>query len=146
LLFLDIASFTHSNLLLGHLVSGQRMRKKPLQSENSEPRKSSLSYKYVFCLFIILILCIVDGTLTIFLVGKGAWEANPLMRHALQIGYEYFLFLKYFLTAGGLLFLLHHGDRRIFGGIMSVEEVVGGIVLFYEGLVIYEITLYHIVK
>jgi hypothetical protein len=29
---------------------------------------------------------------------------------------------------------------------MSVEEVVGGIVLFYEGLVIYEITLYHIVK
>ena len=122
------------------------MRKKKPEFEETETRRSSLSWKYVFCLFITLILCIMDGTLTIFLVRKGAWEANPLMRHAMSVGYTYFLFLKYFLTAGGLLFLLHHGQKKIFKGILSVEEVAGGIVLFYEGLIIYEITLYYIVR
>ncbi len=122
------------------------MSKKSSQTYRELSRKSSLSYKYVFCLFIALILCIADGILTIFLVKKGAWEANPLMRHALSVGTEYFLIMKYFLTAGGLLFLLHHGKRRIFGKILSVEEVAGGIVLFYEGLIIYEITIYQIVK
>jgi hypothetical protein len=122
------------------------MRKKPSLLESWTSGKSSLSLKYAVTLFITLILCILDGGLTIFLVEKGAWEANPLMRYALSVSHVYFLILKYFLTAGGLLFLLHQGHRRIFRGIMTVEELAGGIVLFYEGLVIYEITIYHIVK
>jgi hypothetical protein len=122
------------------------MRKKPSLLEPRTSGKSSLSLKYAVTLFITLILCILDGGLTIFLVEKGAWEANPLMRYALSVSHEYFLVLKYFLTAGGLLFLLHQGRRRIFKGIMTVEELAGGIVLFYEGLIIYEITIYHIVK
>jgi hypothetical protein len=125
---------------------GRRMRKKSSRIADPLVGKSSLPYKYIACLFITLILCIVDGAMTIFLVKKGAWEANPLMRRALGEGTAVFLFLKYFLTAGGLLFLLHHGRRRLFKGALSVEEVAAGIVLFYEGLVIYEISLYHVVK
>ena len=102
--------------------------------------------KYLFCLFVGLILCLVDGTMTIFLVEKGAWEANPLMRYALSVSHEFFFFLKYFLTAGGLLVLLWNGNRRVLGGLFSLEEIVWGIVLFYEGLVIYEITVFHFVK
>lgn len=109
-------------------------------------QKSSLPYKYIITLFIILIFCVLDGIFTLYLVEKGAWEANPLMRHALKVSYEFFFLLKYFLTAGGIVFLLHHGDRRIFGGIFSVEEIAGGIVLFYEGLIIYEVTLYFLIK
>jgi len=105
-----------------------------------------LEGKYVFCLFVVLIFCLVDGTMTIFLVEKGAWEANPLMRYALSVSYEFFFFLKYFLTAGGLLILLRNGNRRVFGGLFSLEEIAGGIVLFYEGLVIYEITVFHFVR
>ena len=114
--------------------------------ESSEAGKTSLSWKYVFALFVTLVLCIVDACLTIFLVGRGAWEANPLMRYALSVSYEYFLLSKYFLTAFGLLFLFLNGKKRVFGGLFMVEEIAGGIVLFYEGLVIYEITIYHIIR
>ena len=100
----------------------------------------------MFCLFVVLILSLADGTMTIFLVKRGAWEANPVMRYALSISYEFFFFLKYFLTAGGLLFLLQYGNKRIFKGLLSLEEITVGIVLFYEGLVIYEITIYHLFK
>ncbi|HEX9933840.1 MAG TPA: DUF5658 family protein [bacterium] len=102
--------------------------------------------KYVFALFVTLLLTITDGLLTIILVQKGAWEANPVMRMALSISGEFFIFLKFFLTAGGLLFLLRNGNRRVFGGLFSLEEIAAGIVLFYEGLIIYEITIYHIVR
>jgi membrane-anchored protein YejM (alkaline phosphatase superfamily) len=116
------------------------------QQESSEARKKSLSWKYVFALFVTLVLCILDACLTIFLIGRGAWEANPLMRYTLSVSYEYFLLSKYFLTAFGLLFLFLNGKKKVFGGLLMVEEIAGGIVLFYEGLVIYEIAIYHIIR
>jgi hypothetical protein len=102
--------------------------------------------KYIFCLFITLLLTVTDGFFTIFLTQKGAWEANPVMRYALSVSAEFFIFLKYFITAGGLLFLLIHGKRKVFGGLFTLEEIAGGIILFYEGLIIYEITIYQIVR
>ena len=112
----------------------------------SKNKSTFFQTKYIFCLFIILILSLVDGTMTIFLVEKGAWEANPFMRYALEVSHEFFFFTKYFLTASGLLFLLMNGTRRVFFGLISLEEIAGGMVLFYEGLVIYEITIYHLAK
>lgn len=102
--------------------------------------------KYVVCLFVTLLLTITDGFFTIFLTQKGAWEANPVMRYALSVSFEFFVFLKFFLTAGGLLFLLKNGSRKVFRGLFTQEEIAAGIVLFYEGLIIYEITLYYIVR
>ncbi len=102
--------------------------------------------KYVLCLFITLILSLIDGMLTIYLLKMGAWEANPFMRQALSLGYGFFFFSKYFLTAGGLLLLLMNANKRIFRGLISFEEIGASVVLFYEGLVIYEITIYYIFK
>ncbi len=102
--------------------------------------------KYVLCLFVTLILTLVDGTMTIYLLELGAWEVNPFMRQALSLGYEFFFFSKYFLTAGGLLLLLLNADSRILKGMISLEEIGASVVLFYEGLVIYEIAIYHIFK
>lgn len=129
-----------------HAFFGSGMRKNPLFSKPAASGKPFFPWKYAVTLFIILILCLIDGGLTIFLVKRGAWEANPLMRHALSVSHEYFIILKYLLTAGGILFLIHHGRRRVFRGLMTLEELAGGILLFYAGLVIYEITIYHIVK
>jgi hypothetical protein len=122
------------------------MRKIQWFRQSSETGNSSFPWKYVFTLFLTLIFTLVDGTLTIFLVRRGAWEANPVMRHALSISFEYFLALKYLLTAGGLFVLLRLGRRKLFGGALTAEELAAGIVLFYEGLIIYEVTIYHIVK
>jgi len=122
------------------------MKKKSQHFTLSKYHPSFFEGKYIFCLFILLILCLVDGTMTIFLVEKGAWEANPVMRFALSVNYEFFFSLKYFLTASGLLFLLRNGDRKILKGLFSLEEIAGSLVLFYEGLIIYEITIYHLAK
>ncbi len=107
---------------------------------------SFVESKYVFCLFIALIFSLVDGTMTIFLVEKGAFEANPLMRYVLSVSQELFFLLKYFLTAAGLFFLLLNGKKRIFKGLFSLEEIAGGFVVFYEALVVYEIAIYHFVR
>ena len=122
------------------------MKKRTTHFMLSKREPTFFDVKYVLCLFIVLILSLADGTMTIYLVEQGAWEANPVMRYALSVSYEFFFFLKYFLTAGGLLFLLVNANRRIFKGIFTIEEIAGGLVLFYEGLVIYEITIYHFVK
>ena len=113
------------------------------------PTKSRAAFfetKYVLCLFVILILSLIDGTMTIYLVGRGAREVNPVMEAALSVSNGFFLFMKYFLTAGGLFYLLLHGRRRVLKGLVSLEEIAGSLVLFYEGLVIYEITIYHLIK
>lgn len=108
-------------------------------------RTSIFESKYLFCLFIILILCLIDGVFTIHLIKKGAWEANPVMRVALSVSHEFFFLIKYFLTAGGLIILLKFGDRRVFK-FLRVEELACGLVILYEGLIIYEISIYHLVK
>lgn len=105
--------------------------------------KPYLNNKYIFVLFIILILSTIDGYLTIVLLENGAWEANPIMRYTLSVSNEFFIFIKYFITAGGLLFLLKNGDKSVFRGLFLIEEIVYLFVLMYEGLVIYELTLYN---
>lgn len=122
------------------------MSERPDHFTLSKHKSSFFETKYIFCMFVILVLSLVDGTMTIFLVEKGAWEANPFMRYALEVSHEFFFFTKYFLTASGLLFLLMNGTRRVFFNIISLEEIAGGLVLFYEGLIIYEITIYHLIQ
>jgi hypothetical protein len=112
----------------------------------TEHKPTFFEKKYILCLFITLILSLVDGTMTIYLLELGAWEVNPFMRQALSLGHEVFFFSKYFLTAGGLLLLLINADKRILRGMLSLEEISASIILFYEGLIIYEITIYHIFK
>lgn len=112
----------------------------------TESQPTFLEKKYILCLFITLIFSLVDGTMTIYLLELGAWEVNPFMRQALSWGHGFFFFSKYFLTAGGLLLLILNANRRILRGMISLEEISAAVVLFYEGLVIYEITIYHVFK
>jgi len=119
-----------------------------LKIDNYSPhiKKQFFSGKNVLVLFSVLVLSLADGMLTMSLLEKGAWEANPVMRFALSISREFFLILKYFLTAGGVLFLLHFGDIKVFRKRISLEEIAGLFIVFYEGLVIYEITLWHLIR
>ena len=111
-----------------------------------ETGSATLETKYVVCLFVVLFFCIVDGAMTLFLVARGAWDANPLMRYALSVSDEFFIIFKYFLTAGGLLFLLRNGRMRVFKGRLSLEEMSVGLVLVYEVLIIYELTVFHVIQ
>jgi hypothetical protein len=134
---------------MGNSELTESEKKKRLPAPHFRLAKSHPSFfekKYVLCMFVVLLLSLMDGTTTVFLLHLGAWEANPVMHYALSIGYEFFFFVKYFLTAGGLLFLLSRGGQRVFGGLFVLEEIAGGLVLFYLGLVIYELAVFHFIQ
>jgi hypothetical protein len=126
----------------------RRMNRKQLETIrqhddfSSDIKRGFVRGKLVLFLLFTLVLCIADGLLTIQLLNLGAWEANPLMRRALSMGIGFFIFSKYFLTAGGLLVLLRYGKVRILHESITLEEIAAGVILFYQGLVLYEIECY----
>jgi hypothetical protein len=130
----------------GFIEAGKFMHRRMPHFRLVKSHPSFFEKKYVLCMFVVLLLSLMDGTTTVFLLELGAWEANPVMQYALSLGHEFFFFVKYFLTAGGLLFLLSNGNRRVFGGLFSLEEIAGGLVLFYLGLVIYELAVFHFIQ
>jgi hypothetical protein len=102
--------------------------------------------RLVIILLTTLLLTIADGILTIHLLNLGAWEANPLMRFALSVSLEFFIGVKYHLTAGGLFILLRFGKVAILDESITLQEIALGVILFYQGLVIYEIECYMILS
>ena len=114
-------------------------------TDNRQKSAGFVDSKFTFQLLLILILSLLDAVLTLHLVPKGAWEANPMMRYALEIGPAFFITTKYFLTAAGFLFLIRNGRLLVFGGRFSLEEIANGLILFYIGLVIYEVKIFQIV-
>ena len=53
-----------------------------------------------------LFFSVFDALLTLFLIGHGAYETNPIMAHYLNIGPYYFFVVKYLLTSLGVIILL----------------------------------------
>lgn len=123
---------------------------------NNEPIHSttfsaSVNHAFVDSVFgwgliLVCIFSLMDGVMTLELVRMGAWEANPFMRTALQQGPFFFIFTKYGLTAAGFLFLFRNRKIRCFNGKLTVEEIGAGLMMFYLGLLIYEVRIYQIMS
>lgn len=122
------------------------MRKKFTALIGASESSELIDVKFTVYVFLTLFLCLTDAVLTLSLLEMGAWEANPVMRYALEMGPKFFIFAKYFLTASGLIFLIRNSRLRIFNGAISLEEVAGALLLFYEGLIIYEVAIYQLMK
>lgn len=65
-------------------------------------------YNQRFFLFIlaIVLLSVIDGILTLFLINHGAYETNPVMAYCLKAGPIAFIAVKYALTSLGVMILL----------------------------------------
>jgi len=111
-------------------------------SESSE----LIDIKFTVYVVLTLFLCLIDAIMTLALLRMGAWEANPIMRYAIEMGPRFIIFAKYFLTASGLIFLIRNSRIRVFFGMISLEEIAAALILFYEGLIIYEVTIYQLMR
>ena len=60
----------------------------------------------LFSIVIVLCLSLIDGTLTLLLMERGAVELNPIMRYYLTLGPATFIMVKYLITALVLLILV----------------------------------------
>jgi hypothetical protein len=63
---------------------------------------------------LILLLSLTDAVLTLYLVGHGAAEINPLLNYCLHQGHLPFLVTKYSLTAGAILIVIFNAKVFLF--------------------------------
>lgn len=88
----------------------------------------------------ILLLCVSDGVLTVFLISHGAVEVNPFMALFVPHALGWFAAVKLGLTSIGAIVLVACSRMRLFRAIPG-ELVLLAICLMYAALVSYELRL-----
>jgi hypothetical protein len=89
---------------------------------------------------LVLILCVADAFLTLWLMTTGAIEANPLMAPLVAGDAQGFAIAKLALTGGGILTLVAMANFRVFR-LIRVGSLVHTVLLAYLALVSYELVL-----
>ncbi|MBS0364691.1 MAG: hypothetical protein JSR67_02570 [Proteobacteria bacterium] len=89
---------------------------------------------------LIMMLSVGDALLTLELLRRGAYEANPMMAPLLADSGLAFAMVKIGLTAAGVLLLTQLARLRAFGGI-TVGAVLYAVLALYGALIWYEVHL-----
>ncbi len=89
---------------------------------------------------LVLVLCVVDAFLTLWLMTDGAIEANPLMAPLIDGGARGFAISKLALTGCGILTMVAMANFRVFR-LIRVGTLVHTILAAYVALVCYELML-----
>jgi Domain of unknown function (DUF5658) len=90
--------------------------------------------------FTILVLCVLDGLLTVTLMKHGASEMNPVMALFLPHNLYWFAFVKLALTGMGLCVLVACSRMKLFRRIPG-EAFVYAVLGLYMWLIVYELRL-----
>lgn len=88
---------------------------------------------------LIVALCAADAILTLVLIGRGAYEVNPLLAPLIGGSAIAFVLVKIGLTGAGVVLLTALSRVRAFG--VPVALVLYAIVIGYAVLVAYELNL-----
>lgn len=92
----------------------------------------------VFLFTSILIFCVADALLTLFILQSGGREVNPFMNYLLGKDVMMFFWVKFTLTSIGMLFLVSH-KYFVFYRICQGGHIIKLIFAMYFTLIIYEI-------
>lgn len=87
-----------------------------------------------------LIMCVGDALLTLTLLQRGAYEANPFMEPLVHGSPLAFACIKFGLTAGGLVVLILLARARLFRNV-PVSAILYGVLAAYAVLIAYELWL-----
>jgi hypothetical protein len=88
-----------------------------------------------------LIFCVADALLTLTLLQRGAYEANPLMRPLVHGSPLVFAIVKFGLTAAGVIFLILLARARVFT--VRVSLILYLVLFGYAVLIGYELWMLH---
>jgi hypothetical protein len=94
--------------------------------------------------FSILVLCVLDGLLTVILMTHGARELNPVMAVFLPHNLLWFALTKLALTGTGLCVLVACSRMRLFRTIRG-EMIVYAVLGVYVWLIAYELRILELV-
>jgi len=100
------------------------------------------SPKTFFAVILVLLLSVVDALLTLWLIGEGAQELNPVMAYFLSFGPNVFMAVKYLITSTSVVIVVlfnyiliqrvhfHVGDLLHFFAVCFAAVVIWELVLF----------------
>lgn len=89
---------------------------------------------------LILVLCVLDGLLTLGLLAGGAREANPVMAALINGDVQRFAILKFAMTGVGVVTLVALARFRVFR-VLRAETLLHAVLFGYLVLVVYEVVL-----
>lgn len=96
----------------------------------------------VFGLVLFVIgLSIIDAVLTLYLIGHGAAEINPVMASFLEHGISAFFIAKYTLTGASLILLVIYRNVRLFNGRLRAVALFWFVVAAFLLVISWEIYL-----
>jgi hypothetical protein len=96
------------------------------------------STRLFVALIVILVLCAFDGVATLYHIFHGtAWELNPILNFAIQLGSRKFIVFKLALTFASLLMLVFYRHAR------GVKKVFLFIIFLYILLTIYHLFIFN---
>jgi hypothetical protein len=120
---------------------GRRRRPRRVE-ERQVPHFVDLIDTSTFVLAVsLLLLTVIDGTVTLLLLGAGCEEVNPAMSYLLSQGPIHFLVGKYLLTSAGLPFLLIFRHFHLFRTRVRVGHLLPVFVALYLILLGYQVAL-----
>jgi len=88
----------------------------------------------------VLLLCVADAFLTLWLISSGAFEANPVMALVVYGSAAVFALTKVGLTGMGMLMVVAVARFRVFGELRAAT-LMHAAVAIYVVLVSYEVHL-----
>lgn len=91
----------------------------------------------LFAILSILVLCVLDGYFTLYILAQGGVEVNSFMSFILERNIILALILKYFFTVGGVIVLLIHKNFVILRKI-KIYYFIYAIFFLYFGLIFLE--------
>ncbi len=121
--------------------AGWRMRARRAAEHRRPYFVDRFSATFFVLIIAVLVLCVVDGVLTLELLQRGGEEFNPLMGWLLVHGMRSFLVGKYALTAVGLPLLLIFKNYYLFRTRFRVGHLLPIIVALYLVLIAYQTLL-----
>ncbi len=127
------------------LFGGKRKTIRRREDQNKLIILDNHNYRFGILAIIILILSVMDGLLTLNLIELGAFEINPIVSTLVSINPYLFIFIKYLVTAVGIVILILFNNYRskIFG--MRVAKLLSIYAIFYIFVIGYELYLkYHL--
>ena len=92
-----------------------------------------------------LLLCVADAFFTLTLLNfHGSYELNPVMDYFIKQDIQHFFFVKFGLTAFGIMFLVVHKNFRLFNRISGYQILYANLII-YATLVSYELFMLFVI-
>ena len=102
-------------------------RRKTIRRVEDRARRIHLdvhSPQLFVAIILTMVFTIMDASFTLFLIGKGATEVNPIMAFYLNLSPHVFFLVKYSLTACCIIVLLILKKKYLFNTTCKVRDLI----------------------